>query len=235
MARTARPAAWLSAIVLATIPSGALAQAEILMIGLCKKIADDTARLKCYDAIPGPSSEPTTPKAEAPPVKQEWKTLESKSPIDDSPQFAAALLSEDGRSRLVIRCAEHKTEAYIEPNGLFAWKRGSVLIRVNDLPAVSATWPASSDNKALFAPNGTSFIKMLPEDGTLFIRATGHSNRADDATFKLGQVSLVRDRLGAACSWSEARPAPIAPPSKPKAKQAPAAAPPKDPMSLAPK
>jgi hypothetical protein len=235
MNRMACIAIWLSTVSIAAAPSAALAQAEIIMMALCKKITDDASRLKCYDAIPGPQAAAPEPKAEVAPVKQEWRTQESKSPIDDSPQFVAILPSEDGLGHLILRCAEHKTEAYVEPNGLFAWKQGSVLIRVNDLPPVSATWLASSDNHALFAPNGISFVKMLPNEGTLFIRANGHSKRADDATFKLGQVSSVRDRISSTCNWPDASSATAPNLHKGSSPQPTPLAPAKPPISLAPK
>lgn len=176
------------------------AQVEFLMVALCKKITDDAARLKCFDAIGSTTEaskvEPTPPKA------QEWTVVDSKSPIDDSPQVMAMLQSEDGEGSLVLRCAERKTEAAVIPKGLFAYERGTVLIRLNDLPATNANWSASSNNRALFAPNGVAFVKMLPDNGNLFIRASGHNSQAD-AKFKLGAVSAVRDRISTACKWQE--------------------------------
>ena len=79
-----------------------------------------------------------------------------------------------------------------------------MLLRLNDLPAASATWTASSDSQAVFAPNGSSFLKMLPDNGTLFVRVTGYSNQSD-ATFKLGTVSAVRDQIVAACKGPAAK------------------------------
>lgn len=182
----------------ASVP--AKAQVEMLMIGLCKKVSDDASRLKCFDAI-GTAAEPSKQERDSPKV-QEWTIADSKSPVDDSPQVSARLLSQDGDSMLVLRCAERKTEVAVIPKGLFAYERGSVLIRLNDQPAASATWSASDHNKALFAPNGVAFIRMLPDNGDLFIRSTGHNgNRAADAMFKLGAVSAVRDRISAACKW----------------------------------
>jgi len=33
------------------------------------------------------------------------------------------------------------------------------------------------------------------------VRATGYSRQADDATFELGAVTVVKDRVSAACKW----------------------------------
>lgn len=182
------------------LPAPALAQAEVLMVGLCKRVTDDAARLKCFDAI-GSTTE-AGPKPPLP-TRQEWRVTESKSAIDDSPQVAATLLSSDGSAGLILRCLERKTEAVILPNGLFAYETGKVLLRLNDLPATTATWPASSDYKAVFAPNGVNFVKLLPDNGKLFVRVTGRSKQADDATFELGEIAAVRDRIAAACKWQD--------------------------------
>ncbi|GLR92840.1 hypothetical protein GCM10007858_04620 [Bradyrhizobium liaoningense] len=173
----------------------------MLMIGLCRKIGDEAARLKCYDAIgTQPSNQRNDPSAPKP--VQEWAVSENKSPIDDSPEISATLMSDDGESALMLRCKERATEALVAPKGLFASETGTVLMRLNDLPPVTAQWTASTTNKALFAPSGINFVKMLPDDGTLFVRATGwRGQRAADATFRLGAVSAVREKISVACKW----------------------------------
>jgi hypothetical protein len=53
----------LSAVTLCALaPGAALAQAE-LMFGLCRKIPDDTVRLKCFDAIVPAPQKTDQPKA----------------------------------------------------------------------------------------------------------------------------------------------------------------------------
>lgn len=180
-------------------PQSASAQAELLMMRMCKRFADDAQRLKCFDAI----SEELPAKAEAEPKPQpRWSVTDSKSPIDDSAQVSAMLPSLDRKAALVIRCQERKTEAAVLFDDLFVFKQATVLLRLNDLPAASGIWSGADNNKAVFAPNGVAFTKMLPNDGTLFIRATGHSRQAD-ATFRLGDVAAVRDRISEACKWKD--------------------------------
>lgn len=187
----------LSAVTLCALtPGAALAQSELLMFGLCRKIPDDAARLKCFDSIVPAPQKPDQPKA-----VQEWSIEDSKSSVGDSPEVFATLTSEDGRSELIIRCKERKTELAVLPSGLFALDRGSVLFQINDGPAVTAAWRASSNSKGLFASNAVALIKTLPDGGKLFVRATGYSRQADDATFQLGAVSVVKNRVSAACKW----------------------------------
>jgi hypothetical protein len=173
--------------------SGPGAQAE-LMFGLCRKIPDDTARLKCFDAIV-----PAPQKTDQPKAVQEWSIEDSKSPVDNSPEVFATLTSEDGRSELIIRCKERKIELAVLPSGLFALESGTVLLQINDGPAVTASWSASSNSKGLFASNAIALIKRLPDGGKLFVRATGYSRQAGDATFQLGAVTVVKNRVSAAC------------------------------------
>ncbi len=175
------------------------------MLQICKKTKEDTARLKCYDAIfDAMEAAKKTPETPAPVTKQDWQIEESKSPIDDSPQVTAMLPSTDGAGLLVLRCKEHSTEAAIAPKGLYASKTGDILLRLNDQEAVTATWTASDNNQALFAPNGRAFVTMLPDGGTLFARATGwRGQRALDATFSLGTVSVAREKIKEACKWTD--------------------------------
>ena len=85
----------LSAVTLCALaPGAALAQAEF-MFGLCRKIPDDTARLKCFDAIVPAPQETDQPKA-----AQEWSIEDSKSPVDNSPEVFATLTSERRSERI---------------------------------------------------------------------------------------------------------------------------------------
>lgn len=104
-------------------PGVALAQNELLMFGLCRKIPDDAARLKCFDAIV-----PAPQQTDQPKEVREWSLEDSKSPVDNSPEVFATLASEDGRSELIIRCKDRKTDLAVLPNGLFAIDRGTVLL-----------------------------------------------------------------------------------------------------------
>ena len=193
-------------------PCTALAQTELLMFGLCRKIPDNTARLNCFDSIvPAPQPQTDQPKA-----IQEWSIEDSKSSVDGSPEVFATLTSEDGRSELIVRCKDRKTQLAVLPSGLFALERGTVLLQINDGPSATASWSASSNSKGLFAPDAVALIRSLPDGGKLFVRATGLNRPADDATFQLGAMTVVKNRVSAACKWppegagspAKARPAP---------------------------
>ncbi|NUU40364.1 type VI secretion system-associated protein TagO [Tardiphaga robiniae] len=192
-------------LLLATSSLPAAAQFEQLKLALCKKITPDDARLKCYDSMftedaakPGASP--------APKPASEWSITDSKSPVDDSPQITAIIEGENKDEGLILRCMERKIEAAVAPGAyFFASERAQVLIRINDLPPSTSTWSVSSNNKAVFAPSAEDFIKLLPDDGKLFVRVTGFQGKQTDATFNLVKVSAARDRIVAACSPSAAK------------------------------
>lgn len=181
------------------------AHAQSLMEALaglkfCRSVKDDALRLKCYDqAIPEGAKAPDTEVVPTP----EWRITESKSPIDDSEQIAGILTpTGDTGTGLLIRCMEHKTEVAFSPRGGFfaSTKPASVTVRIGDGKPIVTNWSVSTTNQAVFAPAPVQFLKALPDDGKLFIRATGW-REAFDATFELGKVSLLRDRIAKACKW----------------------------------
>lgn len=45
------------------------------------------------------------------------------------------------------------------------------------------------------------FIRALPDNGKLFVRAYGLGGNTADGEFKLGNVSEVRQKIAVACQW----------------------------------
>lgn len=125
---------------------------------------------------------------------------------------------------LIMRCREHKTEAIIVfDTYLGSSDVHSVLYRINDARPVEVAWHGSSTGRAVFASNAIPFIKSLPDGGKLFARAKGYGGSSHDAAFNLGFVGEARDRVAAACRWSEVNPAAklVAPKSDVSKMQAP--------------
>lgn len=182
--------------------TGASAQFEPLAFAICKKIPADTARLKCFDAIgasppPNSSDEPAA-------VQAGWQYTFDKSPLDDSEQVTAVLQSKEG-SGLVLRCRERRTEAVFVPAGFFVSGTGDsipIILRINDAPPTSFSWHKSTNGSSAFAPDAIGFIRLLPDSGRLFVRATGFQGRTADGLFELGDVSSARSKIETACRWS---------------------------------
>jgi hypothetical protein len=180
--------------------SAAHAVVEPLGLMLCRNLAqDDAARLKCYDAI---ADALLSKDAERPAPETAWKIEESLSPIDDSPQVEALLPAVGGDGRLMLRCKERRIEAAASFGLLSILGVGSdidVTYRINRAPARTAKWIPSTRGNAAFARNAWQFMAALPDDAALFIRAVGFGGRSHDATFQLGDVSSVRDKIAGAC------------------------------------
>jgi Type VI secretion system VasI, EvfG, VC_A0118 len=207
------------------LAAGAHAQ-EALKV--CRQVKDDAERLKCYDGIDVPASNPAGPPAEAKQAGAPWLITDEKSPLDDSPLVSAALTSSDGRSHLLMRCKDRKTEVAVSIRGFI--KCGPdvrVVYRVDQSEATEIPWNAHSTCYLALAPSPIPFIRSLTDDGKIYVRMFDHHGTPHDALFNLGKVSEVRSRLAQACNWDGAAntgtdpaakaPAPAASPS-PKAR-----------------
>jgi hypothetical protein len=145
--------------------------------------------------IPSPTAPPDT-------EQSKWNITESKSPVDDSPEISAMLFSERGKAALALRCKEKKTEAVIVPDAFIGSSETlRVLYRINDGKATEARWHPSTSGKGAFVPNAVSFIKLLPDDGDLFVRVHDFQGSGHDASFRLGAVSDVRSKIATLCRW----------------------------------
>lgn len=177
----------------------------------CKTITADADRLRCFDGL-FVEGKQSAPKA-ADETPATWSITESKSPLDDSPQVSANLDAAGERSlmggpTLVLRCKEKKTEAYFVTTTYLGSDPTKVLVRINEGKILETSWSPSTDGRAVFAPSPIPFIRALPDNGKLFIRATGRGSPAD-GEFNLGNVTEVREKISQACRWSgpgEARP-----------------------------
>jgi len=195
---------------------------------LCRQVKDDGERLKCYDGIDVSASNPAGPPADSKQAGAPWLITDEKSPLDDSPLVSAALTSSDGRSHLLMRCKDRKTEVAVSIRGFI--KCGPdvrVIYRVDQSEATEIPWNAHSTCYLALAPSPIPFIRSLTDDGKIYVRMFDHHGAPHDALFNLGKVSEVRSRLAQACAWDGAAntgsdpaakaPAPAASPS-PKAR-----------------
>ena len=172
---------------------------------LCRQVKDDGERLKCYDGIDVSASNPAAPPADSKQAGVPWLITDEKSPLDDSPLVSAALASSDGRSHLLMRCKDRKTEAAISIRGFI--KCGPdvrVIYRVDQSEATEIPWTAHSTCYLALAPSPIPFIRSLTDDGKIYVRMFDHHGAPHDALFNLGKVSAVRTRLAQACNWDGA-------------------------------
>jgi hypothetical protein len=96
------------------VPASSQTLLEVLAgTKFCRTLKDDAQRLKCFDQlfVERPSEQGTPKQIEA---DIAWNVEQSKSPVDDSPQVTAHLVSDSGSETayLILRCKENKTDAY---------------------------------------------------------------------------------------------------------------------------
>src|SRR5262249_26376329 len=132
---------------------------------------------------------------------------DEKAPFDDSPLVSAALASSDGRSHLLMRCKDRKTELAVSMTGFI--KCGAdvrVTYRIDQEQAVEAPWRSHPSSYLALSPTPSAFIRALADGGKVFVRMYDNHNAPNDALFSLGNVSKIRSRLAEACAWDAASP-----------------------------
>jgi Type VI secretion system VasI, EvfG, VC_A0118 len=201
----------------AIAPASAQSILEIVAgLKFCRTLKDDAQRLKCFDRL---VADKATEQPKTPETAATWTIEENKSPVDDSPQVTGTLhgIGDSGADAafLMLRCKEKKTEAVFGRTFSFIGSSEpiKVLTRVNDGQAIETMWHPSTTGTGVFAPSAVQFIRSLPDNGKLFIRAFGFRGKQADGEFSLGKVSEIRDKISAACNWAAAASKPAAPPA----------------------
>lgn len=197
----------LAPLILAALAWPASAQPSPLQLGACRGIQDNAARLKCFDDAMAPASGPNAPPSASPwaaaKPKERWEIRQSKSPIDDRPEIAGALVARDGKTVLIARCKEGSTELAVVPDE-FLGSSGErrAILRINDGAAVAETWSSSNGGKGAFSRSAIATLRALPDNGTFFLRINDFRGVGHDATFDLGNISEVRTAISETCRWS---------------------------------
>ena len=52
-------------------------------------------------------------------------------------------------------------------------------------------------------PNAVEFIRMLPDNGKLFIKTSRSDGKIKEGNFRLGNVSDIRNKIARACDWDD--------------------------------
>jgi len=145
----------------------------------CKAITDDHERLKCFDGLFSEIPKPQNPPEGA---QANWSIDKTKSPTDGSPQVIAANLVND--TVLILRCKDRTTEAAFSTKYNYLGSRSvDVQLRINDEKPLKEVWKASIDGRAAFAPDAVKFIRMLPDNATLFIKTSRSDGKTKEAIF----------------------------------------------------
>lgn len=196
----------LSASAFTSFAATAWAQEE------CKSIADDDARLACYDTTLGVA----TISDETGSGMGKWQKSTEVSELTDDKNVFVHLDSEDtirgpyggeGRARIWLRCMENTTAVILHFNDHFMSDIqgfGKVEYRLDEESLSSINASASTDNKALGLWSGSQaipFIKRMLGKERLIVRATPYSESRLTVTFDIRGVDEATTELRETCNW----------------------------------
>ena len=195
-----------TSILFLCISSSAFAQEE------CKAIAEDEARLACYDIALSVLETETEVVAD----NGKWIVQTDISPLTDDKNVFLRLSSENdvpgrfggvGKGTLWIRCMENTTAVLIDFNGHYMSDHaggGTVEFRRDDSPLYKSQMRESNDNSALGLWNGGAsipFIKGLLGRKQLIVRATPFSKSAITITSDISGIDNAISGIRETCSW----------------------------------
>lgn len=136
-----------------------------------------------------------------------WTISESMSPIDDSREVYAMNLSatRETEPSLIARCRERRLELIYQPGAYLITEDGAdndtfrLIIRLDDTPARTEYWNASTNNEAVFHRRPRQALQDLILADKLFLRL--HERREQhDATFRLAGAFRALSEVATACS-----------------------------------
>jgi type VI secretion system (T6SS) VasI/EvfG family protein len=141
-----------------------------------------------------------------------WIVSETMSPLDYSPTITATTSSQpvakDAPAILIIRCRGQRTDLLVRTEGSWRASRANDLqvdLRVNDQPAISMQWIASSDGRtAIFKNDAVRFLRSLPDGGRIMFSVPNRQGVAHEALFQLTGLEAIRQKIAAACKWTPA-------------------------------
>lgn len=207
-------------LLIATLIAGAASAAEPSEILKCSAIKDSVKRLECFDGLASLQQSEADAAAEISfgdlPAKENWVTSISQSKVDDSTTVILSAESQNivsgrfnktARPRLILRCMENATSAYINFDGLHMAEiqgYGRVTFRVDKKKAVTKSTDVSTDNKALgFWSGGGAipFIKSLFGGSELLVQATPFSDSAVTFSLDISGLEEAVQPLRKACNW----------------------------------
>lgn len=136
-----------------------------------------------------------------------WVISETTSPVDYSPQIAAATRAvtsaKGAAAAITIRCRGKRTELWIHSDGSWPAARANLLqveTRINAEPAARTTWLLSADGRAaLFSGDAMRFLRTIPDQAKLELSVIDAAATMHQAVFDLTGMDAVRKKIGSVC------------------------------------
>lgn len=173
----------------------------------CAAIDNAVTRLACFDVLAkdrgaAPSTESTTSSASG-----KWRTYTDIDPMTDKEVYTAILEADSGRSRLgrnismVVRCADNKTDMYINWNDFLGSGSVSTTYRIDKEPAKTSGWNLSTDKTAAFLPRPIATLKKLADSSSFVANVTPYNENPVTAVFNTAGADAAFTDIRKGCGW----------------------------------
>ena len=164
--------------------------------------------------VGAPAGEPASPEptaAPSEPPKPAWNVEESKNPLNDKLEVVLSMMNEGeirnkfgspAGAMLIVRCKDNSTDLFVATDEFFGtMDEVSVSYRIDETQAVSASWSASTNGKAVFAPSPIPLAKEMAKGKSVFVRISGNYGAKVEAKFPLIGLSEHLPKVATACGW----------------------------------
>jgi Type VI secretion system VasI, EvfG, VC_A0118 len=148
---------------------------------------------------PAPASAAAEPVAEVPRTAADgWILHESRNKMDNTPELFLSKSGSEG-ANLIIRCSEHKTEAFVNTDAIV--DNDNVRIRLDASAPLRQQWSKSTDGQALFAPDAINFARDLAKSHTFLFEFTPFEKRDRTVNFDVSGLDSMLLKVSDMCGW----------------------------------
>lgn len=200
------------------VMSPCLANAEGLVDLLeCKNVTDDTKRLNCYDGWVGKVLQVPEQKEGKPPVAthSSWARYAEDSKMDGTKNLHFSVTSlgtlsnsigSQENARLVLRCNQRKTEAFVIWPRYVGSREGKLVeVKLDDGKIEKKTWSPSADGAAVFRPKPVEWIKSILGGKRLIVRLAAYQRIPEEVEFDITGVDAAADEIAKVCGWASSK------------------------------
>jgi len=167
-------------------------------------LMEQAERLECLEKLLRSIEPPARPAA---PGGDNWIVSETTSPVDYTPIVTATTSSRGGPNgssmQLSIQCRGGRTELVVAGPAVSRSSADyAISYRINDgQPVQLAAGSPSFGTGAAFTGDVVRLLQSLPEEGDIAVRLSTRTGAAQDGSFLLGGLKMVREKVAAACKW----------------------------------
>ncbi|QBR40981.1 DNA primase [Kerstersia gyiorum] len=174
----------------------------------CVIIQNSVSRLACFDALAVKFDLAPAVKPDARQGMGDWIVSEKINPLDDTAVYFAVIDAQTGRSRrgdkisMVVRCANNRTEMYINWHDYLGMDSTQVTYRVGKNAAVRQAWSLSTDNQSTFFPGSpVSVLKQMVEETSFVASLVPYNENPVTVEFDITGIEPALQNIRKNCDW----------------------------------